>query len=59
MALYLGVSNDGSFISSDGYTLKDSNNLFLRTIVTTHRHKIILNNVTYRVNVNLKKRDGE
>ncbi len=59
MALYLGVSNDGSFISSDGYTLKDSNNLFLRTIVTTHRHKIILNNVTYRVNVNLKKKDGE
>ena len=59
MALYLGISSDGSFISSDGYTLKDANNLSLSAISTTFKHKIILNNVVYRVNVNLKKKEGD
>jgi hypothetical protein len=58
MALHLGIGNDGTFVSSDGYTLLDSNDLSLMAISSAYKYKIILNNVVYRVNVNLKK-EGE
>lgn len=59
MAVYLGISNDGTFVSSDGYTLQDSNDLSLTALSSVHKYKIILNNVVYRVNVNLNTKESE
>ena len=54
MALYLGIGNDGNFITSDGYSLKDSNNLFLTATPESSKYKVILNNTVYKVILNLK-----
>jgi hypothetical protein len=59
MALYLGVSNDGAFVTSDGYTLQDLNNLSLMAFPESNKFKIILNNVVYRLNVNLNTKESE
>lgn len=59
MAIYLGINNDGTFVSSDGYALKDSNELFLSATAASYRWKIILNNVVYHLNVNLDKKESE
>lgn len=59
MALYLGVSNNGTFVSSDGYALKDSNNLLLNAQFKTAKFKIILNGIAYRVNIELPKKESE
>jgi hypothetical protein len=59
MALYLGISNNGNLISSDGYTLQDSNGLTLTVLQMVAKRKIIINNVVYRVNVNLPKKESE
>ena len=59
MAVYLGVVNDGKFVSLDGYTLQDSNGLTLYALQTSDKYKIIIDNVVYRVNVNLSLKDGE
>ena len=53
MALYLGITSNGTFVSSDGYTLQDSNDLVLAALPTSNKYKVILNNVVYRLNVNL------
>ena len=58
MALYLGVSNNGSFVSSDGYTLQDSNGVSLSAVPATSKLKIILNGVTYRLNVKLPAKES-
>jgi hypothetical protein len=59
MALYLGVANNGTFVSSDGYSLLDSNNLSLTALPEINKLKIVLNGIVYRVNVNLPKKESE
>lgn len=59
MALYLGIANDGTFVTSDGYRLQDSNGIYLDSLQTSDKWKIIIDNVVYRVNVNLSLKDGE
>ncbi len=53
MALYLGISQDGTFVSSDNYVLQDSDSLDLNALPTANKCKIILDNVVYCVNVYL------
>lgn len=59
MAVYLGVSNNGTFVSSDGYTLQDSDGLSLTALSATNKLKVILNGIVYRVNINLPKKESE
>jgi hypothetical protein len=59
MALYLGASNSGTFLSSDGYELQDSNGLSLSALPAKSKWKIILNGVTYHLNANLKTKESE
>lgn len=59
MAVYLGVTNNGTFISSDGYKLQDSNGSLLTATPSSDKLKIILNNIVYNVNVNLIKKEAE
>lgn len=59
MAIYLGIVNDGTFVSSDGYSLRDSNNISLYAEQASDKWKIVLNNVVYRVNVNLDTKESE
>ena len=59
MAVYLGISNDGTFVTSDGYRLQDSIGVPLTATPSTIKWKLIVDNVVYRVNVNLGLKDGE
>lgn len=59
MAIYLGIVNDGTFVSSDGYSLRDANNLSLYAEQASDRWKVILNGVAYRVKVNLDTKESE
>lgn len=59
MSLYLGVANNGSFVSSDGYALQDSDSLYLTAIPVTSKLKIVFNGVAYRVNVKLPEKEAE
>lgn len=59
MAIYLGISNDGTFVSSDGYSLRDSNNVSLYAEQASDKWKVILNGVVYRVKVNLDTKESE
>lgn len=59
MAIYLGISNDGTFVSSDGYRLRDSNDAPLYASQASDKWKIVLNNVVYRLNVNFNTRESE
>lgn len=59
MAIYLGISNDGTFVSSDGYSLRDSNNISLYAEQASDKWKVILNGVAYRVKVNLDTKESE
>ena len=59
MAIYLGIVNDGTFITSDGYRLQDSTGLYLSALHASDKWKVIIDNVVYRVNVNLSLKDGE
>jgi hypothetical protein len=59
MAVYLGVSNNGTFVSSDGYTLQDSNSVSLSASPAINKLKFVLNGIVYRVNINLPKKESE
>lgn len=59
MALYLGIANNGNFVSSDGYTLQDSNSLSLTALPMIVKRKIVINNIVYRVNVKLPEKESE
>lgn len=59
MALYLGVANNGTIISSDGYSLQDSNSLSLTALPATSKLKIVLNGIVYRININLQTKESE
>ena len=59
MAIYLGALNDGTFVSSDGYRLLDSNDLLLCALPEESTWKINLNGIAYRVNVNLETKESE
>lgn len=59
MAVYLGIANDGTFVSSDGYSLKDANDLSLYATQASDKWKIILNNVVYRVKVDFNTKESE
>ena len=59
MTVYLGINNDGTFVSSDGYVLQDSNGLSLSATPMVSRWKVILNGVVYRMNINTNLKDGE
>ena len=59
MAIYLGISNNGSFVSLDDYALQDVNNLYLYAQPESSKWKIMLNNVLYRVNIDLDTKESE
>lgn len=59
MAVYLGIANDGTFVSSDGYSLLDSNDLSLYALHASDKRKVIINNVVYNVKVNLDTKESE
>lgn len=59
MAIYLGIANDGTFISSDNYRLQSSDGLFLCALPESSQRKINLNDVIYRLNVNLDTKESE
>lgn len=59
MGVYLGIDNDGSFVSSDGYILQGFNNLSLTALPSSTKQKIILGNVVYRLNINLLTKESE
>lgn len=59
MAVYLGVSNNGSFVTSDGYRLQDSTGVPLTATPSTIKWNVVIDNIVYRVNVNLGLKDGE
>lgn len=55
MAVYLGIKNDGTFITADNYRLQDVNGLSLNAFPVSDKLKIILNNTVYNVNLNKKE----
>ena len=59
MAIYLGVDNNGTFVSSDGQPLLDSNGLTLTAIPISGKLKFVFNGISYRVNVKLPKKESE
>lgn len=59
MAIYLGIANDGTFASSEGYALYDSDGLYLKAMYTLGKLKVILNGVTYNVNVKFSEKESE
>ena len=59
MAIYLGIANDGTFVSSDGYSLRDADGVSLFAMQASDKLKIILNGVVYRINVNLTQKEAE
>ena len=59
MAVWLGSDNIGNFVSSDGYTLQDSNSMPLMALPLSSKKKIILGNITYRVNIILPAKESE
>ena len=58
MALYLGTNN-GVFVSLEGYVLQDSNGVSLIALPMADTRKIIINNIVYRLNVELSEKEGE
>jgi hypothetical protein len=59
MAIYLGIANDGTFISLDDYKLQDSGSMYLYARPISDKWKLIFNNVTYNVNVDLETKESE
>lgn len=59
MALHLGTSGNDRLMSSDNFRLQDSNGLYLNTLSTTNKFKIILGGVSYRINVKLAAKESE
>ena len=51
MAIYLGILNDGTFVTSDGYILQDTHGTALYAIPASDKWKIIINNEVYRLNI--------
>ena len=56
MAVYLGIPNNGTFITSDEYKLQDSTGINLIATPSTNKWNIIIDNVVYCVNINLDLR---
>ena len=59
MAVYLGISNDGTFITSDDYALKDMYDIYLTALPESTKWKIVINNDIYRFNINLNLKEDE
>ena len=59
MAVYLGISNNGQFVSSDGYILHDSDSVHLTALPLTTKFKIILNGVACHVNIELPTKESD
>lgn len=59
MAVYLGIGQDGTFVTSDGYALHDTDGLRLTAMYTIGKLKVILNGTTYRVNVKFSEKESE
>lgn len=55
MALYLGIKSDGTILSSDGYKLRDANDVLLSAMTSVDKWKIMINDIEYRLNINLKE----
>ena len=56
MAVYLGVPNNGTFITSDEYKLQDSAGINLIATPSINEWNVVIDNVVYRVNINLDLR---
>ena len=59
MAIYLGIGNNGVFVTSDGYKLQDSTGATLIAAPSEDKWNIIIDNIVYQVNVNLGLRGDE
>lgn len=59
MAICVGLKNDGAFVSADNYILHDANDEPLSVLSVVDKRKIIINNVVYRVMVNLNLKESE
>ena len=59
MGLYIGGGNNLTLLSSDNHILLDSNGLSMLALPEISKKKIILNNVVYRLNINLNSKEGE
>lgn len=59
MALCAGLKNSDAFVSLDDYVLQDSEGVYLSVLSVVDKRKIIINNVVYRVMVNLDLKEGE
>ena len=53
------MTNNGTFVTADGYSLQDSNDTLLSAMPASTNYKIIIDNVAYRINVNLDLKDGD
>ena len=58
MAVYLGSSGN-AFVSLDGYALVDYNGVLLTATQSSNKFKIIIDNVVYRLNINLPIKESE
>ena len=45
MALYLGIKSDGTILSSDGYKLRDANDVLLSAMTSVDKWKIMINDI--------------
>ena len=59
MALYLGLINNGIFVSADNYNLKDINDVYLTALPSTNKLKVNLNGVAYRLKIELPVKESD
>jgi hypothetical protein len=59
MALYLGISSNGSIISADGYALKSIDDFVLFAQSSTSKLKIMMDGVAYHPNIELPRKEDE
>lgn len=59
MALCAGLKNSDAFVSLDNYVLQDSDGFYLSVLSVVDKRKVIIDNVVYRIMVNLDLKEGE
>jgi hypothetical protein len=59
MSLHLGIVNNGSFVSADGYKLQDSTGTHLSATFLVNKLKVMINGVIYSFKVKLPKKESE
>lgn len=61
MAVCVGLKSNDTFVSADGYIIQSSDDLYLSILSIADKRKIVINNIVYRVMVdlNLYKKESE